>query len=42
MSSSLNVSFFSHNSGMENDVLGSKPIGCLYNLPRKKREDKLH
>ena len=28
--------FFSHNNGMEGEVLGSRLTGCVFNLPTKK------
>jgi hypothetical protein len=36
MSSSSNGTSSSHNNGMEGEVMGSNPIGCMSTLPIKK------
>ena len=40
MSSSLNGTYFSHNNGMEGEVVGSRPTECNYayhsNIKKKK------
>ena len=33
MSSSLNGSYSFHNNGIEGEVMGSRPISCVCNLP---------
>lgn len=45
MSSSLNVTFFSHNNGMEGEVVDSRPTECKYaynsNIKKIKEEKKI-
>ena len=39
MSYSSTSTSFSHNNGMEGEIVGLRPTGCVFNLPIKKIED---